>query len=143
MMTSHHNPLSGGGSPARHTQRPADLMNEVASLVRDYESLTSASPALSIIFRDPPKEDLFLEVFTHHLKHLKTRSHQLKDGRMTIYDKALLELTNNGTQTRSLGAFELYLDEVLGISQHGDIREVETILDKEIALHALLLKGTV
>ena len=119
----------------------ADPTEQVAELVRQYEARSNVSRTLSMLFRDQAQKELFLDVFTHHIDLLKSRSQAFEDAHVTVYDKALLTLTRYGNDNP--GAFELYLDEIIGVPQHGRLASMESVLEKNVALKELLFKGTV
>lgn len=131
-------------SPLFVAQTPSVATNpteEVALIVHRYESQSKLSPTLAAIFKNVSHRELFLEVFTHHLELLKTRSQAFGDAQVTVFDKALLTLTRHNNE--SPGAFDLYLDEVVGVPQNGSFTSMESVLEKNVALKELLLKGTV
>lgn len=121
-----------GGTPS-----PQD---QVAELVEKYGRHGSVS-----LLHEPLKKleqmSQFLEVFERHLLIVKSRSQAFEDGHITIYDKALLSLTQNGSDLRNVGALELYLDEVVGIGRGGSVEKMGKVLKKHIQVHALLGQG--
>ncbi len=82
---------------------------------------------------------LLYEVFDHYLTLIKSRSQAFEDGHITVYDKALLHLSRNGNDLHNVGALELYLDEVVGVSRGQHVENLDKLLNKHVALKTLLL----
>lgn len=120
------------------TPTPED---QVAELVEKYGRHNSLSPILHEPLRKPEQISQFLEVFERHLLIVKSRSQAFEDGHITIYDKALLSLTQNGSDLHNVGALGLYLDEVVGIGRGESLEQMGEVLNKHIKVHALLGQG--
>ncbi|PGH10853.1 hypothetical protein AJ79_05213 [Helicocarpus griseus UAMH5409] len=95
-----------------------NLEEQAAKLADKYTKLDTVKPILSEFLKDTSLFNLLTIVFEHHLSMIKSRSQKLEDGEITIYDKALLKLTSNGTETYNLGALELFIDEVMGVKDN-------------------------
>ncbi|OJD14335.1 hypothetical protein AJ78_05300 [Emergomyces pasteurianus Ep9510] len=121
----------------------ANLNEECAALAEKYISANSVKPILSEVF--VKNSDLFrllYEVFEHHLALVKSRSQALRDGQITVYDKALLELTGKGTEeTYNMGAIQLFLDEVMGMKD-AEAAHLEALVVKHVAVKSLLVNAS-
>lgn len=133
--TCDNQPGSSQSSSSRLSRTPT-LEEQVVELVEKYRGVKSLSPIL-------PREQIpqFLEVLERHMRLIKSRSQAFEDGHITIYDKALLSLTRNGSDLHNVGAFELYLDEVVGIGRGDSPAQMGKVLDKHIEVHSLLCQG--
>ena len=129
---------SSRSPPSNGTPGPE---GQVIELVEKYREVDSLSPVLHEPLNKPDQIALFFQVLEHHLSLIKSRSQAFEDGHVTVYDKALLSLTQNGSDMHNMGALELYLDEVIGI-RHGDnIEKMQLVLDRHIQLKVLLGQG--
>jgi hypothetical protein len=114
---------------------------QVVELVEKYREIDSLNPVLHGPLNKPDQIDLFFQVLQHHLSLIKSRSQAFEDGHVTVYDKALLALTQNGSDMHNPGALELYLDEVIGI-RHGDnIEKMQQVLNRHMQVKVLLGQG--
>ncbi|KAL5355719.1 hypothetical protein BJX96DRAFT_170935 [Aspergillus floccosus] len=131
---------------------PKKPTNEKADdVVRRYYNIPRPSPVLQEILNDYDKASLLIDALQRQIALVKCRSQTLEDAQVTIYDKALLALTNNGEDPSDIGALELYLTEFLGIvpilpvaqghelvSKH---LELQSVLDKVLALDPIPCEG--
>lgn len=115
--------------------------DEVDGLVRKYISTTTLTPAIVELAKTPGYMDLFNEVFAHHISLIKSRSQAVEDGHTTVYDKALLILTQNGKNLNQMGGIELFKDEILGIRNSENIEAIQAMLGKNLALRTILSSG--
>ncbi|ODH21109.1 hypothetical protein ACO22_05704 [Paracoccidioides brasiliensis] len=134
-------------APATHSvpeapnEKHSGHKEELKALVKNYKGIDSVKPVLKEFLKKSDFFCLLYDVFEHHLSLAKTRSQALGDGQITVYDKALLELTNNGTETYNLGAFELFLDEVMGMKSVETV-DLEALVIKNVAVKSLLVHAT-
>jgi hypothetical protein len=119
-----------------HSEFRDDLDNRVFEIVAKYEALREPSRILQGILRKSEVYGAFCEVVSHHLAIIRSRSQAFEDGKVTIFDKALVQLCQNGADVNNLGAHELYIEEFMGI----DPKRPDTV-DRNIALKGLLVKG--
>src|SRR5436190_5092925 len=126
-------------SPEFHAE--ANPEEQVAVLVEKYASITLLNPIVLELLNTTEHFRLLYEVFDHYLALIKSRSQAFEDGHITVYDKALLHLSRNGNDLYNLGALELYLDEVVGVSG-GHVEDLDKLLNKHVALKTLLLNST-
>lgn len=113
---------------------------KVQDLVDKYESLREPSAALRHIHRDADLCRLFFEIIEQQIRLIKSRCQEFDDGHVTVFDKALKELSYNGSATRALGVQELYIREYIGINPEASSLVIEENLTKNISLKSLLAK---
>ncbi|KAM5476991.1 hypothetical protein MauCBS54593_000262 [Microsporum audouinii] len=114
-----------------------NLDKRVDALVCQYQGIKTPSTIIHLS-KTPGYRELFNHVFEHHICLIRSRSQDLEDARITVYDKALLILTNNGSSLSHFGAIELFKDEVLGIRKESDMGKLDALFSKNIALRAIL-----
>lgn len=125
-------------SPANaDRQTPAD---EVPQLVANAQ-IAALSPGISACLRHPEQRRRFLEVFSRHIGLLKSRSQAFEDGHITVYDKALLNLTHNGNDLESSHAIQYFCEEFLGIDTSGDSETARKALENSIDIQGILEQG--
>lgn len=122
-------------------ERSAILNREVAALISRYAAVDTMRPDVSELAKSPKYLALFRDVLENHISMIKTRSQTISDGKITVYDKALLVLTTNGKNPLNLGAMELFLDEFLGVRRVAEITGFEKVLQKNIGLRSMLWLG--
>lgn len=125
-------------SPHDHRKNPDD---EVRDIVKSLLGSTYLNPIVGKFLEDPVHRDLFLEVFARHANLIKSRCQSFDDGHVTVYDKVLLGLTDNGNRFDSVAAQEYFCEEFLGISKDGNPIEAEKILEQNLVLKAILAQG--
>lgn len=131
---SEDRPLSS--SPER--KNPDD---EVREILDELASSTYLNPMVEKFLQDPGQRDLFYEVFARQANLIKSRCQDFVDGQVTVYDKVLLELTENGNVFESVAAQEYFCEEFLGISKDGVPIVAERILSQNLVLKAILAQG--
>lgn len=125
-------------SPHSKKQDPDDEVREVVNSLRGS---TYLNPIVERFLQDPRQKDLFLEVFARQANLIKSRCQSFDDGHVTVYDKVLLSLTENGNTFDSTAAQEYFCEEFLGISKDGNPIEAEKILQQNCVLKAILAQG--
>lgn len=127
--------FSSPGSTYRQT--PAD---EVPQLVAKAQ-IAALSPGISACLSNPEQKRRFLEFFSRHIELLKSRSQAFEDGHITVYDKALLNLTSNGHDLESPHAIQYFCEDFLGIDTSGDAEAAQKALENSISIHGTLEQG--
>ncbi|OAX79909.1 hypothetical protein ACJ72_05765 [Emergomyces africanus] len=118
-----------------------NLNEESAALAKKYINVNSVKPMLSEFVRNSDLFRLLYEVFEHHMALIKSRSQALRDGQITVYDKALLELTDKGTEPYNMGAIQLFLDEVIGM-KGAEVAHLEALVIKHVAVKSLFVNAS-
>ena len=122
---------------ASASRSPAD---EVPQLVAKAQ-VAALSPAISACLRNPEQRRLFLEVFSRHIELLKSRSQAFEDGHVTVYDKALLNLTHNGNDLDNPHAIQYFCEDFLGVDTSGDPQAAQKALESSTATQNTLEQG--
>lgn len=120
--------------------RLTSLDKEVYILVHKYQAIKTPRTVIHLS-KTPGYRELFNHVFEYHIGLIKTRSQSFEDCQITVYDKALLILTDNGSSLSHFGAIELFKDEILGIRKDDDMGRLDALFSKNIALRAILGHG--
>ncbi|RDW78655.1 uncharacterized protein DSM5745_05507 [Aspergillus mulundensis] len=117
----------------------------VDELVRKYRKANAPSAVMLEVFNDADTYSLLVGALRRQVALSKCRSQEFEDCQVTIYDRALLILSNYGESATDPGALELYLTEFLGIVPIAPISdgvetvskhvEVQNVLNKAIADH--------
>jgi len=117
---------------------PAD---EVLLLVAKAQ-LTRRLPAPITAFLDQPaQKTLFSQIFIRQIELLKSRSQAFEDCHVTVYDKTLLTLTQNGNDLENPAAIVYFCEEYLGIHKCGGPVASRRVLQQSVTLPALLSQG--
>jgi hypothetical protein len=93
---------------------------QVEKLTSKYKSIDPAHPMLEEILKKPEKFSNIWDVISRQLSLIKSRSQAFEDGEITVYDKTLLVLSDNGNNAKNLEALNLYLEEFMGIPQDSE-----------------------
>ncbi len=118
-----------------------DPDDEVREIFERLRHTTYLNPTVEDFLEDPRQKDLFLEVFARQANLIKSRCQSFDDCHVTVYDKVLLLLTDNGNIFESAAAQEYFCEEFLGINKDGNPIEVNEILQQNVVLKAILAKG--
>lgn len=123
--------------PGPYRSNPAD---EVPQLVAKAQ-IAALSPAIATCLRNPEQKRRFMEVFSRHIELLKSRSQAFEDCHITVYDKALLNLTRNGNDLDSPHAIQYFCEDFLGIDTSGDPQAARATLEGSINIQTTLEQG--
>ncbi|PGH11737.1 hypothetical protein AJ80_06998 [Polytolypa hystricis UAMH7299] len=126
----------GGGSYCTSA-----LEDQVTAVVLRYSAIKELNPVITQFVRSHGPFHLLYEVFEHYLTLVQSRSQAFEDGHITVYDKALLVLTSNGSDLYNKGAITLYFDEIVGITLGSGVGDLENIAQKHLVLKELLMKA--
>ncbi|ODM19628.1 hypothetical protein SI65_04613 [Aspergillus cristatus] len=122
-------------SPLNPNSNPP-LQTLVDSLVHKYQK-ASPSPVFLDLLHKPDQYALLVNAIYRQISLIKRRSQALEDCQITIYDKALLELSMEGCYPIQTGVVELYLAEFLGLDET-EKEDVKDALGKHVALQNVL-----
>lgn len=133
-------------SRSRHIRRDHHHQDRTLDeLISRYARTTQPSPVLIDILRSTRESSLLVSALRRQVFLIKCRSLDPRDNQVTVYDKALIELSRSGDDSRHLGALELYLTEYLGVvpiapfAQSRDVArecaEMEEVLDRGIVIY--------
>jgi hypothetical protein len=121
--------------------KPKNPDDVVADRVRELRFSTYLNPVVDKFFREPGHKEIFYEVFARQANLIKSRCQDFEDGYVSIFDKVLLELTDNGNVFDSVPAQEYFCEEYLGISKDGVPIVAERILSQNILFKAFIAQG--
>lgn len=113
------------------------LEERVERTVSKYEGIREPCAIIYDLFRAKEDHDLFVDVVTQQLMLIKSRSQAWEDGHVTVWDKALLVLSKNGTDVGSLGALELYIEEFIGVNPNSRGRYAGDTVAQHISVRSL------
>ncbi|KIY03859.1 uncharacterized protein Z520_00550 [Fonsecaea multimorphosa CBS 102226] len=98
-------------SPLPHLTRSPD--DEVPVLVQRAQGVKALDPAFDTFLVS--YNHAFLDVFNRQVELIKSRSQAFEDGHVTVFDKTLLILTENGANLNNPAAIRFYCKEYLNI----------------------------
>lgn len=126
-------------SPTSHQgfrqRRPDDEVPILAARAQVASLVPVLSRFLSI------NKDPFLQVFERQIQLIRSRSQAFEDGHVTVYDKVLLNLTQNGTDLDQPSAVQYYCEQFLGLNVHGDPKHTFEALDQTVQVQSILRQG--
>lgn len=117
-------------SPELSVSSPTE---EVFHLAADARQVQGLSTAVTKFFEKPIQKKVFFEVLARQVQLLQTRSQAWEDGHVTVYDKVLLDLTQNGTDLDNPAAVEYFCQEFLGVRLPARQSDVERSLGEVTA----------
>ncbi|KIW11794.1 hypothetical protein PV08_09066 [Exophiala spinifera] len=125
-----------GGSPF-----DTDAWDDEVLDVIDKASDTYAANRSIHYYLEYHKQE-FLELLERQVNLIKTRSPVLKHNRITVYDKALLNITRSGRDLDQPAAIVVFCEEYLGISiaVKGRASDVTTALGRAMDLRNTLIR---
>ena len=126
-------------SHSTHLSNP--FQRKVDELVQKFDRITEPSPALRDILRDPEGLASLVNAIRRQVSLVRCRSQDLEDAQITIYDHALLVLSNYGNDPRDTGALELYLTEFLGIVPMSTVSQARQSINDHVTLRNVLTRG--
>ena len=119
----------GSGSPA----------DEVTSLITEARRATDLTPALATVMTT--HRQLILSVLDRQIQLIRSRSQDLQDGQVTVYDKALLALASNGTDLENPSALLFWCEYYLGIDNVHAPTDTPKFLQEMMAVPTVLNQG--
>lgn len=125
-------------SPA---QASPSLDEEVEAIVTQALRHNQLDPALEAVIVG--SQDAFFSAFTHRVELIKSRSQAFQDCHITVFDKVLLELTQNGNNLRSPSAILFFCEEHLGIAPNVGTARRQQVLADALAVPEALEQGKV
>ncbi|KAL4867136.1 hypothetical protein BDV12DRAFT_198484 [Aspergillus spectabilis] len=110
----------------------------VDELIRKYRRPSNPSPVMLEIFNDPPTYSILVAALRRQISLAKCRSQEFEDCQITVYDRALLDLSSFGESVTDPGALELYLTEFLGIVPIAPVADSKEAVLKHVELQNVL-----
>ena len=138
-----HSPADSPGlffsSPHAHaSQGPSD---EVTERALEAQNVQTINPAVAAMLREPNRKKDFLHHMFRTIQLIQSRSQAFEDAHVTVYDKTLLALTQNGNKLDHPPAIEYYCDEFLGVSNIEDQVIASRMLEQSVCVPKLLAQG--
>ncbi|KAL5048140.1 hypothetical protein BDW71DRAFT_205684 [Aspergillus fruticulosus] len=113
---------------------------KVDDLVRRYRRPNNPSSVLLEILNDPDSYSIIVCALRRQTALSKCRSQEFEDCQVTIYDRALLILSNYGESATDPGALELYITEFLGVVPIAPVADGIEAVSRHIDLQNVLSK---
>jgi hypothetical protein len=114
-----------------------DVEPEVQAIVAKYERVKAINPILLGAFTDKGRKSIFYQAIKREIRLLKSRSQNLNDRQLNAFQKAFLVLVGHDENSISPAALELFLFEILGLSENDSREDME----RDIRGFARLRKG--
>jgi hypothetical protein len=91
------------------------LANKVSDLVRDAVRVRVLPDRLKLFINE--NGEVIFNVMRNWVRMIRFRPHDLSEGQVTIFDKALLAITRGGTDLQSVAAVHFYATHYLGFDE--------------------------
>ena len=115
------------------------LADEVTVLISDARRKVDLTPALATVMTT--HKQLILSVLDRQIQLLRSRSQALEDGQVTVYDKALLDLTSDGINLENPSALLFWCEYYLGINNINAPTNTPKFLQEMMAVPTVLNQG--
>lgn len=99
-----------------------------AKLLHAYGKVKQSNVIVQNILGDHVKAGLLYHALKRQVFFILQRSQDYEDGEVTIYDRALVKLWNEGYPLKHPGLLELFVDEFMAAKQAHSVAEKETIV---------------
>ncbi|KAL2808992.1 major facilitator superfamily domain-containing protein [Aspergillus granulosus] len=120
--------------------RGEDPQSKVGELIRKYRSADNSS--LAMIFNNLDSYGVLINALRRQINLVKCRSHEFEDCQITVYDKALLILSNYGDCVTDPGVLGLYLTEFLGVVPIAPNSDGNEAVASHVELESILERRT-
>ncbi|KAL4980123.1 hypothetical protein BDW66DRAFT_147559 [Aspergillus desertorum] len=115
---------------------------KVDDLVRRYRRPNNPSSVLLEILNNPGCYSIIVGALRRQTALSKCRSQEFQDCQVTIYDRALLILSNYGESATDPGALELYITEFLGVVPIAPVADGMEAVSRHVDLQNVLSRIT-
>lgn len=133
-------PDSGGiflsSSPTRYSSGAAEEVDELLAHARTVKSL---SPTIKLFVTT--HHDAFFKTFERRINLIRSRSQAFQDSHVTVFDKVLLELTQNGDFLDHPAAIQYFCEEFLAIPTNTSNEKQTAILSDAVIAPAPVSQG--
>ncbi|KAL4968437.1 uncharacterized protein BDV14DRAFT_197217 [Aspergillus stella-maris] len=123
--------------------KTSNAQRALDELLRKYRQNDAPSPIMLELFNDHDSYSVILDALRRQISLAKCRSQEFEDCQITIYDRALLILSNYGQSATDPGALELYLTEYLGIVPFASLTNDKEVVAKQVQLQNVLDRAAV
>jgi len=125
-------------SPTRYSSGPAEEVDSILAHVQKVDQLDDPINAIISVNRGA-----FFETFARRVELIKSRSQAFQDCHVTIFDKVLLVLTQNGKQLDTTAAISYFCEEHLGIPNSTASAQKKAGLSNALRAPAVLTQGMI
>jgi hypothetical protein len=116
-----------------------DAADEIPLLIADARRTKDLTPAVATVMLT--HKHLILSVFDRQIQLIKSRSQALEDGHVTVYDKALLTLSSNGSDLENPSALLFWCEHYLGIDRVRAAADTPKFMQEMMAVPTVLNQG--
>lgn len=106
-----------------------------------YDSVKEPSTTLKRVLDNRLKSTALHYALNRQVQHICSRSCSWDDGEVTIYDKALVQMYEEGIPIQNIGLLELFLTEFMGLNLCHSVAEEEATVTAFLAAHAVVHSG--
>lgn len=117
------------------------FQRKVDELVRKYDRITEPNAVLQAILQDPESMRSLVDAIQRQASLVRHRSRNVEDAEITVFDNALMILSNGGHDAQDVGALELYLAEYLGVCTFSPIAHAKQALHDYDILQETVTRG--
>ena len=129
------------GSYVAALSGPPDPLEDVERTLQTVSYHSKLNTVVEDFIQDDDHKELFFDLLARQCNLIKSRCQAFEDGHITVYDKVLLRLTDNGNRFDAIAAQAYYCAEYLGIDPDGDSELARKILDQNVVFKAILARG--
>ncbi|EXJ76728.1 uncharacterized protein A1O5_01236 [Cladophialophora psammophila CBS 110553] len=133
-MSRDDSPLFLPSSPLPHLSRSPD--DEVPILVQRAQGVEALSPAFDNFLVS--YNHAFFDLVERQIELIKSRSQAFEDGHVSVFDKVLLILTQNGNNLNNPAAISFYCKEYLNVDIGASAQEVTSRLQQTVEVSQAL-----
>jgi hypothetical protein len=112
---------------------------QIPILVQDARRIATLTPALATVMTT--HKQLILNVLNRQIRLIQSRSQELEDGQVTVFDKALLALTTNGNNLENPSALLFWCEHFLGIDNARGPVDTPNVLQEMMAVPTVFNQG--
>ncbi|KAL3467905.1 major facilitator superfamily domain-containing protein [Aspergillus heterothallicus] len=118
--------------------RAESAQKKVDELIRKYRSADDPSPVMLELLNNPDSCSILVNSVRRQISLVKCRSPEFGDCQVTVYDKALLILSNYGDRVTDPEVLGLYLTEYLGVVPIASHADGNAIVASHVELESVL-----
>lgn len=137
MNASNSEKLFFSSSPSEQTT--LDPGNEVNRLIEDALDIDQLSSSLQQTIKD--NQAAFFNTFQRQINLIKSRSQVFSNHQVTVFDKTLLILTEDGAVLNKPAAIAFFCEEFLGISPNSSSNHQTTTVEDAATASAVIFQG--
>jgi len=123
-------------SPTRYSSGPAEEVDTILAQVQQVDQLDPSINAILSVNRVA-----FFDTFSRRVQLIKSRSQAFQDSHVTVFDKVLLVLTQNGKELDTAAAISYFCEEHLGIPKDAPSAQKKAIVPNALIAPATLTQG--